>query len=169
MVIKGGSAASIRRRPGLLLFRIGDKLGSGDRDVIWSAACVRLVWSLSFAIGWDLLLSRLVSLVEAAVDSISRLPCLTRSFMVALDLHFPSHHRSDGADGRSAGIVRCGGRAAALAFAASSNVWSCTSVWACGSCSGLPVPRLPVVVRRHGGRRRCAPEEWVCTVLHFAI
>ena len=75
MVIKGGSAVSIRRRPGLLLLRIGDKLGSGDRDVIWSAACVRLVWSLSFAIGWDLLLSRLVSLVEAAVDSISRLPC----------------------------------------------------------------------------------------------
>ena len=75
MIIKGGSAASIRRRPGLLLLRIGDKLGSGDGDVIWSATCARLVWSLSFAIGWDLLLSRLVSLVEAAVDSISRLPC----------------------------------------------------------------------------------------------
>ena len=75
--------------------------------------------------------------------------------MVALDLHFPSHHRNDGADGRSVGIVRCGGRSAALAFAASSNVWSCTSVWACGFCSGLPVPRLPVVVWRRGGRRRC--------------
>ena len=34
MVIKGGSAASIRRWPGLLLLRIGDKPGSGDGDVI---------------------------------------------------------------------------------------------------------------------------------------
>ena len=42
MVIKGGSAASIRRRPGLLLFRIGDKLGSGNGDVIWSVAVVEL-------------------------------------------------------------------------------------------------------------------------------
>jgi hypothetical protein len=57
MIIKGGSAASIRRRPGLLLLRIGDKLGSGDGDVIWSACEVGLVlilcnWMGSFAIGF---------------------------------------------------------------------------------------------------------------------
>jgi len=126
---------------------------------------VRLVCSIRFAFGWELLSSWSSSSVEMAVDWGAAL-LSSSSTVAALFPLFPCHRRSGSADGRSTSLIRRRGGSAAFAPAAYSKLWSCASVVACGAWFSGPSASHHVGLSwRCDGRRRVPEMEKIGDLL----
>jgi len=138
----------------------------GDSDeMVFGVRSVRLVCSIRFAFGWELLSSWSSSSVEMAVDWGAAL-LSSSSTVAALFPLFPCHRRSGSADGRSTSLIRRRGGSAAFAPAAYSKLWSCASVVACGAWFSGPSASHHVGLSwRCDGRRRVPEMEKIGDLL----